>query len=188
MVCSFFLFFSCREKCVLQDEVWTWYPIWVHVPRPTKVFIDDWWFWCYDCSNSCKCTSHHQSCSRHEALPTTWGNLILSPLSGYLVFPSYKMLSKEDGVTTSVDIFSVGCMVIKLCDGRKQLKNEVSNALLTNGRNWFIKYFVICWKFVIYQNVQFKISMSRAVMYLLCGLLMSYCLVHVLPRFLVFFI
>jgi len=89
------------------------------------------------------------------------------------------MLSKEDGVTTSVDIFSVGCMVIKLCDGRKQLKNEVSNALLTNGRNWFIKYSVICQKFVIYQNVRFRISMSRAVIYLLCCLLMSYCLVNV---------
>jgi len=96
------------------------------------------------------------------------------------------MLSKEDGVTTSVDIFSVGCMVIKLCDGRKQLKSEVSNVLLTSGRNWFIKYFVICRKLVIYQNVQFKISIFRAVIYFLCGLLMSYYLVHVLSRYLVF--
>jgi len=36
-----------------------------------------------------------------------------------------QMLSKEN-VNPAVDIYGFGCMVIKLCDGRKQYKNEVS--------------------------------------------------------------
>ena len=38
-----------------------------------------------------------------------------------------QMLSKET-VNSTVDIYAFGCMVMKLVDGRRQYKNEVSMA------------------------------------------------------------